>query len=105
MVRKASSVRPALRGSTRSTGFSLLILAAGKSTRFKSEHSKLLHRIAGRPLGEYVLRAALGAGPERAYMVVGHKAKEVEEAFTRPGLAFIAQNQQRGTGHALLVAR
>ena len=43
----------------------LLILAAGKATRFKSEQSKVLHRLAGLPLGEYVLRSALAAGPER----------------------------------------
>ena len=44
--------------------FSVLLLAAGKATRFKSEHSKVLHRLAGRPLGEYALRTALAAGPE-----------------------------------------
>ncbi|HEV2178446.1 MAG TPA: bifunctional UDP-N-acetylglucosamine diphosphorylase/glucosamine-1-phosphate N-acetyltransferase GlmU [Terriglobia bacterium] len=105
MVRQASSVRPTPRGSAGSSGFSVLILAAGKSIRFKSEQSKLLHLIAGRPLGEYILRTALDSGPERAYMVVGAKAQEVKEAFTRPGLTFIDQKQQRGTGHALLVAR
>ena len=86
-------------------GFSVLLLAAGKATRFKSEHSKVLHRLAGKPLGEYVLRAALEARPERAYMVIGHEAPEVRKTFERPGLTFIEQTQQLGTGHALLVAR
>src|SRR5437763_3078732 len=86
-------------------GFSVLLLAAGKATRFKSEHSKVLHRLAGRPLGEYALRAALAAGPERAYMVVGHEAEDVRRTFARPGLTFIEQKQQLGTGHALMVAR
>ena len=85
--------------------FSVLILAAGKATRFKSEHSKVLHRLAGRPLGEYVLRAALKARPGRTYMVIGHEAEEVRKAFERPGLAFIEQKQQLGTGHALMVSR
>src|SRR5690242_15402355 len=85
--------------------FSVLLLAAGKATRFKSEYSKLLHRVAGRPLGEYLLRAALSAGPERAYMVVGHGAQEVRKAFARPGLTFVEQVEQLGTGHALMVAR
>src|SRR5712691_1986215 len=84
---------------------SVLILAAGKATRFKSEHSKMLHRLAGRPLGEYALRTALAAGPERAYMVVGHEAEEMRRTFARPGLTFIEQQQQLGTGHALLIAR
>lgn len=85
--------------------FSVLILAAGKATRFKSEHSKVLHRLAGRPLGEYALRAALAAGPDRAYMVVGHEAAEVRKTFERPGLTFIEQKEQLGTGHALMVSR
>jgi bifunctional UDP-N-acetylglucosamine pyrophosphorylase/glucosamine-1-phosphate N-acetyltransferase len=85
--------------------FSVLILAAGKATRFKSERSKLLHRLAGRPLGEYVLRAAFAAGPEHVYMVVGHQADAVRKAFARPGLTFIEQREQRGTGHALMVSR
>lgn len=86
-------------------GFSLLILAAGKATRFKSEHSKMLHRLAGRPLGDYVLRAGLQAGPDRTYMVIGHETAEVRKVYARPGITFIEQGEQRGTGHALLVAR
>jgi bifunctional UDP-N-acetylglucosamine pyrophosphorylase/glucosamine-1-phosphate N-acetyltransferase len=85
--------------------FSVLILAAGKATRFKSEHSKMLHRLAGRPLGEYVLETVLAAEPQRTYMVIGHEAEEVRKAFARPGLTFIEQKEQLGTGHALLVAR
>jgi bifunctional UDP-N-acetylglucosamine pyrophosphorylase / glucosamine-1-phosphate N-acetyltransferase len=85
--------------------FSVLILAAGKATRFKSEHSKVLHRLAGRPLGEYALRAALAAEPERVYVVVGHEAEQVQRALARPGVDFIEQREQLGTGHALQVAR
>jgi bifunctional UDP-N-acetylglucosamine pyrophosphorylase/glucosamine-1-phosphate N-acetyltransferase len=86
-------------------GFSFLILAAGKATRFKSDHSKMLHLLAGRPLGEYVLRAAFAARPERVYMVIGHEAEQVRKAFARPGLHFIEQKEQRGTGHAVQEAR
>lgn len=84
---------------------SVLILAAGKATRFKSEHSKMLHVLAGRPLGEYVLRTARALQPERTCMVIGHEAEQVRKAFARPGLMFIEQREQRGTGHALIVAR
>jgi bifunctional UDP-N-acetylglucosamine pyrophosphorylase / glucosamine-1-phosphate N-acetyltransferase len=86
-------------------GFSVLILAAGKATRFKSERSKLLHELAGRPLGEYALRAAFSSGAEEIYMVVGHQAGEVEKAFAGPGLTFVEQKEQLGTGHAVLIAR
>jgi bifunctional UDP-N-acetylglucosamine pyrophosphorylase/glucosamine-1-phosphate N-acetyltransferase len=85
--------------------FSLLILAAGKATRFKSEHSKMLHRLAGRPLGDYVLRAGLQAGPDHTYMVIGHEAAEVRNVYARPGITFIEQREQLGTGHALMVSR
>lgn len=87
------------------SGFSVLILAAGKATRFKSEHSKMLHRLAGRPLGAYVLEAALAAGPDRTYVVVGHEAEEVRKTLSRPGVSFIEQKQQLGTGHALMMSR
>jgi bifunctional UDP-N-acetylglucosamine pyrophosphorylase / glucosamine-1-phosphate N-acetyltransferase len=85
--------------------FSVLILAAGKATRFKSGRSKLLHSLAGRRLGEYVLRAAFAAGGEHVYMVVGHQAEAVRKAFARDGLTFIEQHEQLGTGHALMVSR
>ena len=85
--------------------FSIVILAAGKSTRFKSERSKLIHTLAGRSLGDYVVSTALAAQPESVLMVVGHNAAPVRETLARPGLKFIEQKQQRGTGHALMVAR
>ena len=85
--------------------FSVLILAAGKATRFKSDHSKMLHRLAGRPLGEYVLRAVAALKPRETWMVIGHEAAEVQKAFERPGLAFIEQKEQMGTGHAVMAAR
>ena len=85
--------------------FSILILAAGKATRFKSEHSKMLHRLAGRLLGEYIVQAAQGAGPDCLYMMIGHEREEVRKAFARPGLVFIEQKEQLGTGHAVMMAR
>jgi len=85
--------------------FSTVILAAGKSTRFKSERSKLIHMLAGRPLGDYVVSTALTAGPETVLMVVGHNAAAVRDTLARPGLQFVEQKEQRGTGHALMVAR
>ncbi|MGH9431998.1 MAG: bifunctional UDP-N-acetylglucosamine diphosphorylase/glucosamine-1-phosphate N-acetyltransferase GlmU [Terriglobia bacterium] len=85
--------------------FSVIILAAGKATRFKSERTKVLHELAGRPLGEYVLRSALAAQPAATWMIVGHEAEAVRRALARPGVQFIEQKEQLGTGHALMVAR
>jgi bifunctional UDP-N-acetylglucosamine pyrophosphorylase/glucosamine-1-phosphate N-acetyltransferase len=86
-------------------GLSILILGAGKATRFKSEYPKLLHVLAGRLLGEYALRIAAAAGAERVYLIIGHRAEEMRKAFARPGLEFIEQKEQLGTGHALMAAR
>jgi bifunctional UDP-N-acetylglucosamine pyrophosphorylase/glucosamine-1-phosphate N-acetyltransferase len=88
-----------------SQNFSLVILAAGKATRFKSERSKILHTLAGQPLGEHILRAARAVGPDQALMVIGHSAEEVRKVFARPELTFIEQKDQLGTGHALIIAR
>jgi len=85
--------------------FSILILAAGKATRFKSEHSKMLHRLAGRHLGEYIVQAAQAARPDCLYMIIGHEGEEVRKVFARPGLVFIEQKEQLGTGHAVKIAR
>jgi bifunctional UDP-N-acetylglucosamine pyrophosphorylase/glucosamine-1-phosphate N-acetyltransferase len=85
--------------------FSILILGAGKATRFKSAYPKLLHPLAGRLMGEYVLRTAVAAGAERVYMIIGHQAEEMRKAFAREGLEFIEQKEQLGTGHAMIVAR
>jgi bifunctional UDP-N-acetylglucosamine pyrophosphorylase/glucosamine-1-phosphate N-acetyltransferase len=85
--------------------FSVVILAAGKATRFKSERPKVLHPLAGRRLGDYVIDAAQAAEPHRTYVIIGHQAEDVRLALDRPGLQFIVQTEQLGTGHALMVAR
>jgi bifunctional UDP-N-acetylglucosamine pyrophosphorylase/glucosamine-1-phosphate N-acetyltransferase len=83
----------------------VVVLAAGKGTRMKSEYPKVLHRAAGLPLIEHVLRAAGALEPATTVVVVGHMAGQVEDALTkRPGLRFAVQEPQLGTGHALLQA-
>ena len=83
----------------------VVILAAGLGTRMKSRRAKVLHRAGGRYLIEHVLRTALAlAPPERIFVVVGHQAAEVRAAIETPGIGFIEQTEQKGTGHALMVA-
>jgi bifunctional UDP-N-acetylglucosamine pyrophosphorylase/glucosamine-1-phosphate N-acetyltransferase len=86
-------------------GFSILVLGAGKATRFKSAYPKLLHALAGCLMGERVLRTAAASGAEKIYLIIGHQAEAMRKAFARPGLEFIEQTEQWGTGHALIVAR
>src|ERR1700730_18407886 len=81
----------------------LVILAAGKGTRMKSREPKVLHRAAGVPLIEHVLRAADGLGPSSPLGVVGPLPDRVRDGLReRPGLGFALQDPQLGTGHALL---
>jgi bifunctional UDP-N-acetylglucosamine pyrophosphorylase/glucosamine-1-phosphate N-acetyltransferase len=81
----------------------VVILAAGKGTRMKSDRPKVLHEIAGRSLIDRVLAAADGLTPATTTIVVGHGAEDVKEALgSRPGRHFVVQEPQLGTGHALL---
>lgn len=82
-----------------------VILAAGKSTRMKSELPKVLHPILGRPMIDYVLDAARAAGCEKIVVIVGHKAEEVRTALSHhPDVEFALQAEQKGTGHAVMMS-
>jgi bifunctional UDP-N-acetylglucosamine pyrophosphorylase / glucosamine-1-phosphate N-acetyltransferase len=86
-------------------GLHVVILAAGKGTRMKSARPKVVHGLAGRPLIEHVLRVVDALQPESTSLVIGHGADEVRAALAdRPGLEFVIQSPQLGTGHALLQA-
>ena len=83
----------------------VVILAAGKGTRMKSDLPKVLHPLAGRPLLAHVLDLAQCLQAGRVIAVVGHQAQRVREAFAdRPGLRFALQQPQQGTGHAVICA-
>lgn len=90
------------------SGTTVVILAAGKGTRMRSERPKVLHELCGRSMLGWVLSAVDGIEPTRIVVVVGHGADEVEAAARAelPGreLEFVLQEPQLGTGHALQVA-
>jgi bifunctional UDP-N-acetylglucosamine pyrophosphorylase/glucosamine-1-phosphate N-acetyltransferase len=83
----------------------VVIMAAGKGTRMKSARPKVLHPLAGRPLLQHVLETAVGLGAQRLITITGHGAEEVEAAMrgAMPDapLAFVRQEPQLGTGHAV----
>jgi bifunctional UDP-N-acetylglucosamine pyrophosphorylase/glucosamine-1-phosphate N-acetyltransferase len=85
--------------------FVIVILAAGKGTRLKSALGKVLHRAGGRTLVEQVVRACQPLKPREIVAVVGHQAEEVSAAVAPLGVKTVLQEPQRGTGHAMLVAR
>jgi bifunctional UDP-N-acetylglucosamine pyrophosphorylase/glucosamine-1-phosphate N-acetyltransferase len=81
-------------------------MAAGKGTRLKSQLPKVLHEVGGKPLLEHVIRAAVRVVPAKdVYAIIGHQADRVRAAMQHSGVNFVLQAEQRGTGHALTVAR
>ena len=84
---------------------SIVILAAGKGTRMRSELAKVLHRAGGRTLLEHVIRACQPLKPAQILVVVGHQAEEVASLAESLGAQTVVQQPQRGTGHAMQVAR
>ena len=78
------------------------VLAAGKGTRMKSDLPKVLQPLAGATLVERVLASCKGLAPQRQILIVGHQADRVEQSLAhQPGLEFVLQQPQNGTGHAV----
>ncbi|MCU1295892.1 MAG: UDP-N-acetylglucosamine pyrophosphorylase, partial [Acidobacteriaceae bacterium] len=84
----------------------IAIMAAGKGTRLKSKYPKVLHEVGGKPLLAHVIASARQVVPAQdTFAIIGHEADRVREAVARTGVGFVVQEQQRGTGHALMVSR
>lgn len=88
----------------RKTKVRALVLAAGKGTRMKSQLPKVLHKISGKPILEYVVQALEFEAVERIGVVVGpHNSEQVREVL-KNRVDYIIQHQQLGTGHAVMEA-
>ena len=85
--------------------FTIVILAAGKGTRLRSNLAKVLHPAGGRTLVEHVVRACQALKPRAIVAVVGHQAEQVSAVLEPLGVRTVLQKPQNGTGHAMLVAR
>ena len=84
----------------------VVVLAAGKGTRMKSQLPKVLHGIGGLTIVERVIRTAAALMPASITLVIGHGADQVKQSLAkRTQLKFVVQEQQLGTGHALLQTR
>jgi bifunctional UDP-N-acetylglucosamine pyrophosphorylase/glucosamine-1-phosphate N-acetyltransferase len=83
----------------------IVILAAGLGKRMQSDLPKVLHKLAGRSLLDYVVDSARALQPARIAVVVGHGAERVKAAFQgQDDLSFALQQPQHGTGHAVAQA-
>jgi bifunctional UDP-N-acetylglucosamine pyrophosphorylase/glucosamine-1-phosphate N-acetyltransferase len=94
-------------------GLGVVVMAAGRGTRMRSEQAKVLHQIVGRPMIRYALDVARAVAGHSVAVVVGHQAAQVR-AVLESALAgqsggaavhIVEQVQQLGTGHAVLQTR
>ena len=88
-----------------SKSVAVVVLAAGKGTRLKSNLAKVLHPAGGRSIVEHVVRACRGLGGRAVVVVVGYQAEQVDAVVKPLGARTVVQQPQRGTGHAMMIAQ
>ena len=85
---------------------SVIILAAGKGTRMKSELPKVMHKLAGMPMIEIIINKLNNFTVSEVYLVLGHGKELVTEHLKNKNFTFnlnyVLQKEQKGTGHAVL---
>lgn len=79
----------------------IVILAAGKGTRMKSDMPKVMHQFLKKPFLQMVLETAKELKPNRIIPVIGYKSEIIREHFKELDLEFVEQKEQLGTGHAV----
>ncbi len=79
----------------------IIILAAGKGTRMRSNQPKVLHPVGGRPILEHVIDCALSLKPEKVIVIYGYGGEQVQAAFKGHDIIWAEQKEQLGTGHAV----
>lgn len=84
---------------------SVVILAAGKGTRMHSTLPKILHKLAGKAMIDYVVNTAKKLNPRQINMIVGFQADLVKTHLQNEKINFIYQENQLGTGHAISLAQ
>lgn len=83
--------------------FISVILAAGMGKRMKSEMPKVMHKVCGKALCEWVIDASKNAGASKVVAIIGHKAEVVKPQIEdKAEIAY--QTEQLGTGHAVMQA-
>jgi bifunctional UDP-N-acetylglucosamine pyrophosphorylase/glucosamine-1-phosphate N-acetyltransferase len=83
----------------------VILLAAGQGTRMRSDLPKVVHPLGGKPLLLHALGTAQRLKPSRVAVIVGHGADRVRQACSGSDVTWVIQDQQLGTGHAVLCAR
>lgn len=83
---------------------SAIVLAAGEGKRMKSALPKVMHNAAGKPLAAWTAEAAIEATGQKPVLVIGNGADKVREYFG-DNVTYAVQEQQLGTGHAVMAAK
>jgi len=81
-----------------------LILAAGLGTRMKSKRAKVLHEVLFKPMLIHVLDTVKSLNLDHTYVIVGHQRQKVAALVAGYRADCIPQEEQLGTGHAVLCA-
>lgn len=79
-----------------------VILAAGQGTRMAGDLPKVLHEIRGRPMVSYVVDTVKGINPDKIVVVIGYQADRVRKVLQDEDVEFALQEEQLGTGHAVM---
>ena len=84
----------------------IIILAAGKCSRMKSDTPKVLHQVAGKPMLHRVMSTAERLAPEQLHLVLGHGIEAIQDTLADQWSAtnIVQQAEQLGTGHAVNIA-
>lgn len=80
---------------------SVVVLAAGKGTRMKSNLPKVLHPIAGKPMVQHIIDTVNQLGANQINLIYGHGGEQLKSALSHNGLSWCLQAEQLGTGHAV----
>lgn len=81
----------------------IIIMAAGKGTRMKSKLPKVLHKLAGKSMLDYVIDSVQKLNPREIFVIVGYEAETIIYSFdNRVPVTWVQQTEQLGTGHAIM---
>lgn len=86
------------------TSLTIVVLAAGKGRRMKSDLVKVLHPLSGTPMLSFTMELARSLRPNRLLVVVGCQRDLVRQQFSAADVIFVDQEEQLGTGHAVSAA-
>ena len=87
---------------------SIIILAAGKGTRMKSDLPKVMHKVAGREMLNMVIDEAKTLNPQNITIVISDEMTAIQEKIQKSHseieINFAIQKERKGTAHAVLTA-